>query len=90
MKLNDLKKIIKEEIAKALNETAPVKTPAKPTTKPGTGKPGPFQPNKETTPKVRPAKAKAEDEDKDKKKTNEAASKGIANIVKKYKSLKGK
>lgn len=85
MKLNDLKKIIKEEIAKVLSEAetapAPVKTPAQPTTKPGKSNPG-LTPNKETTPKERPAKAQ-------KKKTNEV-SQGIANIVKKYKSLKGK
>jgi hypothetical protein len=82
MKLNDLKKIIKEEIAKALNETETAPAPVKPTTKPGTGKPNPFK-RPDDAPKTKP-KAKG------KKETNEAVSQGIANIVKKYKSLKGK
>ena len=95
MKINDLKKIIKEEIIKVLSETAPVKTPAKPTTKPGTGNPG-LNPNKETTPQTRPkaetskGKKTSEDEKETKKgKTNEV-SQGVAKLVQKYKSLKGK
>jgi len=86
MKINDLKKIIKEEIAKVLSEAETAPAPIKPTTKPGTGRPNPFQPPKEA-PKTKP---KAKGKGKDKEETNEAVSKGIADIVKKYKSLKGK
>jgi len=86
MKLTELKKIIKEEIERVLNEagteTAPTreKEKTKPATKPGN--PG-LNPNKETTPQTKP---KAETP---KRKTNEV-SQGVAKLVQKYKSLKGK
>lgn len=84
MKLQELKNIIKNEIRIALAENAPAVAPPKPGTKTPTkpGKPG-LIPDKDKAPKTRP-KAEA------KPKTNEAVSKGIADIVKKYKSLKKK
>jgi len=63
MKLNDLKKIIKEEIAKVLNEeetkTAPTREKEKIEKKPSTT-PSRTKPNRETNPVERP-KDKAED-----------------------------
>jgi hypothetical protein len=83
MKIQDLKRIIKEELAKVLAEAgtapAPVKTPAKPTTKPS--KPGPVTPGKDV-PKPRPHKAKKEEV---KETREETLVKGIMN---KYKKLK--
>ena len=94
MKINDLKKIIKEEIIKVLSETAPVKTPAKPTTKPGTGNPNPFKIDPDKAPKTRPKAGTPETKDKDEKKTKKEktneVSRGVADIMKKYKSLKSK
>jgi len=80
MKLQELKNIIKNEIRLALAENAPAVAPPKPGTKTPTkpGKPG-LIPDKDKAPKTRP-KAEA----------NEAVSKGIEDIVKKYKSLKKK
>jgi hypothetical protein len=93
MKLNDLKKIIKEEIAKVLSEAGTETAPAKPTTKPGTGKPNPFK-RPDDAPKTRPKAGTPETKDKDEKKTKKEktneVSRGVADIVKKYKSLKGK
>lgn len=81
MKIQDLKRIIKEELVKVLKEAetapAPVKTPAKPTTKPG--KPSPLTPPKDA-PKTKP-KAKGEV----KETREETLVKGIMN---KYKKLK--
>jgi hypothetical protein len=83
MKINKLKQIIKEELRAILAEKSPEVAPAP--TKPKTKeeeekkKKNPLHPNPDTNPKTKP-KAKA----------NEAVSKGIANIVKKYKLLKKK
>ena len=78
MKLQELKNIIKNEIRLALAENAPAKEKEKVTTPTKPGKPG-LIPDKDKAPKTRP-KAEA----------NEAVSKGIEDIVKKYKSLKKK
>jgi hypothetical protein len=81
MKIQDLKRIIKEELVKVLKEAetapAPVKTPTKPTTKPG--KPGPLTPGKDA-PKTKP-KAKGEV----KETREETLVKGIMNRYKKLK-----
>ena len=83
MKINKLKQIIKEELRAILAEKSPEVAPAP--TKPKTKeeeekkKKNPLHPNPDTNPKTKP-KAKA----------NEAVSKGIADIVKKYKLLKKK
>lgn len=83
MKINKLKQIIKEELRAILAEKSPEVAPAP--TKPKTKeeeekkKKNPLHPNPDTNPKTRP-KAKA----------NEAVSKGIADIVKRYKLLKKK
>ena len=83
MKINKLKQIIKEELRAMLAEKSPEVAPAP--TKPKTKeeeekkKKNPLHPNPDTNPKTKP-KAKA----------NEAVSKGIADIVKKYKLLKKK
>jgi hypothetical protein len=80
MKINKLKQIIKEELRAILAEKSPEVAPAptKPKTKEEeTKKKNPLHPNPNTNPKTKP-KAKA----------NEAVSKGITDIIKKYKSLK--
>jgi hypothetical protein len=79
MKLQELKNIIKNEIRIVLAENAPAKEKEKVTTPTKTPTKNPLHPNPNTNPKTKP-KAKA----------NEAVSKGIADIVKKYKSLKNK
>jgi hypothetical protein len=82
MKINKLKQIIKEELRAILAEKSPEVAPAptKPKTKEEeTKKKNPLHPNPNTNPKTKP-KAKA----------NEAVSKGITDIVKKYKLLKKK
>jgi hypothetical protein len=81
MKINKLKQIIKEELRAILAEKSPEVAPAptKPKTKEEEKKKNPLHPNPNTNPKTKP-KAKA----------NEAVSKGIADIVKKYKLLKKK
>lgn len=80
MKIKDLKRIIKEELANILAEAETAPAPVKPTTKPGTEKrPGPLTPPK-TAPKTRP---KAKDEVKETK--EETLVRGIMN---KYKKLK--
>ncbi len=82
MKLEELRKLIKEELAAALKENTEV-APAE--TKPGTKettKPG------ELTPRI-PGNVPQKDKRKKAKTTQkEGVSKGIANLVKKYKSLK--
>ena len=79
MKLNELKNLIKNEIRAILAEGATEVAPARPTTKPTTkpGNPG-LIPDKDKNPKTKPKAQK------------EGISKGIADIVKKYKSLKKK
>jgi hypothetical protein len=81
MKINKLKQIIKEELRAILAEKSPEVAPAptKPKTKEEEKKKNPLHPNPNTNPKTKP-----------KAKTNEAVSKGIADIVKKYKLLKKK
>ena len=86
MKLDELKKIIKEELAAALKEntevapteTAPPKEKEKVTTPTKTPRKNPLHPNPNTTPKTAPKAQK------------EGMSKGISDIVKKYKLLKNK
>lgn len=83
MKIQDLKKIIKEELANILAEAETAPAPTKPTTKPGTEKrPGPLTPGKDA-PKTKP-KAKGEKEEV-KETREETLVKGIMN---KYKKLK--
>lgn len=84
MKIQDLKKIIKEELANILaeNGTKTAPAPTKPTTKPGTEK-KPLTPGKDV-PKTRPAKAEDKKE-KVKETREETLVKGIMN---KYKKLK--
>jgi hypothetical protein len=81
MKLDALRKIIKEELASALKENAPAKekeTKEAPTK----GKPG------ELTPRIPGNVPEKDKRKKAKTPQKEGMSKGIANIVKKYKSLK--
>jgi hypothetical protein len=78
MKLNELKNLIKNEIRAVLAENAPAKEREKTTTPTKTPSKNPLHPNPNTTPKTAPKAQK------------EGMSKGIADIVKKYKSLKKK
>jgi hypothetical protein len=78
MKLNELKNLIKNEIRAILAENAPAKEKEKTTTPTKTPSKNPLHPNPNTTPKTAPKAQK------------EGMSKGIADIVKKYKSLKKK
>jgi len=78
MKLQELKNIIKNEIRLALAENAPAKEKEKVTTPTKTPSKNPLHPNPNTTPKTAPKAQK------------EGMSKGIEDIVKKYKSLKKK
>ena len=78
MKLNELKNLIKNEIRVILAENAPAKEREKTTTPTKTPSKNPLHPNPNTTPKTAPKAQK------------EGMSKGIADIVKKYKSLKKK
>ena len=85
MKIQDLKKIINEELAKVLaeNGTKTAPAPTKPTTKPGTEKrPGPLTPPK-TAPQTRP---KAKDKKEEVKETKEETL--VRGIMNKYKKLK--
>lgn len=78
MKLNELKDLIKNEIRAVLAENAPAKEKEKTTTPTKTPSKNPLHPNPNTNPKTKPKAQK------------EGMSKGIADIVKKYKSLKKK
>jgi hypothetical protein len=78
MKLNELKDLIKNEIRAVLAENAPAKEKEKVTTPTKTPSKNPLHPNPNTNPKTKPKAQK------------EGMSKGIADIVKKYKSLKKK
>jgi hypothetical protein len=79
MKIQDLKRIIKEELIKVLAEAGTAPAPVKPTTKPGTGRPSPLTPPKDA-PKTKP-KAKGEV----KETREETLVKGIMNRYKKLK-----
>jgi hypothetical protein len=79
MKIQDLKRIIKEELVKVLAEAGTAPAPVKPTTKPGTGRPSPLTPPKDA-PKTKP-KAKGEV----KETREETLVKGIMNRYKKLK-----
>jgi hypothetical protein len=78
MKLNELKNLIKNEIRAVLAENAPAKEKEKVTTPTKTPSKNPLHPNPNINPKTKPKAQK------------EGMSKGIADIVKKYKSLKKK
>ena len=78
MKLNELKNLIKNEIRAILAENAPAKEKEKTTTPTKTPSKNPLHPNPNINPKTKPKAQK------------EGISKGIADIVKKYKSLKKK
>jgi hypothetical protein len=78
MKLNELKDLIKNEIRAVLAENAPAKEKEKVTTPTKTPSKNPLHPNPNINPKTKPKAQK------------EGMSKGIADIVKKYKSLKKK
>jgi hypothetical protein len=82
MKIQDLKRIIKEELIKVLAEAGTAPAPVKPTTKPGTGKPGPLTPPK-PAPKTRP---KAKDKKEEVKETKEETL--VKGIMNRYKKLK--
>jgi hypothetical protein len=76
MKLNELKNLIKNEIRAILAENAPAKEKEKTTTPTKTPSKNPLHPNPNINPKTKPKAQK------------EGMSKGIIDIVKKYKSLK--
>ena len=78
MKLNEFKDLIKNEIRAILAENAPAKEKEKVTTPTKTPSKNPLHPNPNINPKTKPKAQK------------EGMSKGIADIVKKYKSLKKK
>jgi hypothetical protein len=82
MKIQDLKRIIKEELTKILAEAGTAPAPVKPTTKPGTGRPSPLTPPKDA-PKTRP---KAKDKKEEVKETKEEML--VKGIMNKYKKLK--
>ena len=82
MKIQDLKRIIKEELTKMLAEAGTAPAPVKPTTKPGTGRPSPLTPPKDA-PKTRP---KAKDKKEEVKETKEEML--VKGIMNKYKKLK--
>ena len=82
MKIQDLKRIIKEELVKVLAEAGTAPAPVKPTTKPGTGRPSPLTPPK-TAPQTRP---KAKDKKEEVKETREETL--VKGIMNRYKKLK--
>jgi hypothetical protein len=89
MKIQDLKRIIKEELTKILAEAGTAPAPVKPTTKPGTGKPGPLTPPKDapkTRPKAPAPQIKPQAKKEEVKETKEEML--VKGIMNKYKKLK--